>query len=253
MVVSLTSLNPSPFSFSNFIQSNWKTVAFLVGGLFFTCIVHMIYSKPSPPQKRPPLTWEELESSLTRIEQHRQQHVAQTMVNATYQAHLQYIAKQLSQLPPPNLASTSPDAFKVHLNGECYSFSSLEDLGKHSAYFSAFKRQSQSSCTLDNNSAPEIEDLHASLSLAFSYLQGNPIDLQDPYALLQAASFLQIPRLILLCEQKLLQLAEKGELNFEDFTPEDLALFKKQTPSLHTAFFLTKTQALIKDKQTGQP
>ncbi len=171
MVVSLNSLKPTPVSFSNFIQSNWKAVALVIGGLFFTCIVRMIYSKPSPPQKRPPLTVKE---------------IVRTMVSTTYQGHLQYIEKELSKLPPPNLASTSPDAFKVDLKGVCYSFSSLEDLGKHSAYFAAFQHQSQSrsTCTLDNTTAPEIEDLHASLSLALSYLQGQPANLQEPYALL---------------------------------------------------------------------
>ncbi len=166
--------------------------------------------------------------------------IASTLFQKSYDSLLQEIDKKIKTMPYPTRESGS--SFSVRLKNCFYPFSSLDTLAQHSDYFNAFKHMNPSlNCIIDAGTDQRIDEgICAALKSALSYLQGNAIDLSEPYSLLQAALFLQIPRLVLMCEKALIEAVQDdpANINMQDFTDSDLRLLKVQAPYFYQALNL---------------
>lgn len=160
----------------------------------------------------------------------------------SFEAIEQHIQSQLKTLTAPSKAKAPTFTFTVA--GTNYAFDSLQEVIKHSQYFDII----QEFFILDSTSVQKVSDNHFSLGkipdvgvdptafdFALQYLQG--VEIQDyiqshPWEVHSAALFLQISRLLLLCEKQLLQDLKNNKLK-PNSLPKPLDNIKFEMPCLY--------------------
>lgn len=154
---------------------------------------------------------------------------------------LEQLTQEIDRLAvPPKIQRENINPFTVVINTKAYHFSSLDELAKHSAYFEAWahleEKNGKKSCILKE----QIEQ-DSPLHTALFYLQGEEMSIEDNkwFDLLQASDFLQIPRLKLICQEKLIQLLKDNRLEI-DFSKEELGRLQYLAPYFYRALHLIK-------------
>lgn len=151
---------------------------------------------------------------------------------------LKNLEEKMYTLPRPG--PTIMTGFVVNLEGKPYYFDSLERLAHLSHYFNAFKEMQTSptvECTINVDNNRDIQFIQ-SLEVALLYLQAKgSINDVNAYETLKAANFLQIPRLVLVCERALIIAIKNNQIDFKatDFTVDDLKLLQLVAPYFYRA------------------